>query len=345
MSRRLRDNINSSYFEAANRLTSKKARRRIVAYVESYDDVFFWRSVLSQYETDKVYFEVMLPTRDSKLERGKKAALMSMMQDKVGADMVACVDADYDYLLQGATQASRFILESPYTFHTYAYAIENLQCYAPTLRDVCVAITLNDHQVFDMEEFLRQYSQAIYPLFVWNIWYYRQLRYKEFSMTDFLRMIDIGGFKLHSAEQQLANLRQKVDRRVRGFQRVNPDARESWAAVKDDLKRLGVTADNTYLFIQGHHLYDKVVIPMLERVCTELVRERQNEICRQSVHGTQRHNELSAYQSRVEDINVILQRSTGYLRSEACQRIGADIQAFLQGDTAQPAAADQPADA
>ena len=39
MPSKLRDNINSKYFEAANALKSKKARRRIVAYVESYDDI------------------------------------------------------------------------------------------------------------------------------------------------------------------------------------------------------------------------------------------------------------------------------------------------------------------
>ena len=37
MANRLKDNLNSQYFEAANRLKSKQARRRIVAYVESYD--------------------------------------------------------------------------------------------------------------------------------------------------------------------------------------------------------------------------------------------------------------------------------------------------------------------
>ena len=58
---RLKDNLNSRYFEAANSLTSKKARRRIVAYVESYDDIYFWRTVLSEFENDKRYFEVMLP--------------------------------------------------------------------------------------------------------------------------------------------------------------------------------------------------------------------------------------------------------------------------------------------
>ena len=120
MPKGLKDQISSSYIEAANRLTSKKARRRIVAYVESYDDIFFWRSVLSRFESDKLYFEVMLPARSNHLERGKKAALMSLVSDKVGRDMIACVDADYDYLIQGVTFTSQKILDSKYVFHTYA---------------------------------------------------------------------------------------------------------------------------------------------------------------------------------------------------------------------------------
>ena len=45
MATSLRDNLTSSYFNAAHKLYSKKARRRIIAYVESYDDVAFWRTL------------------------------------------------------------------------------------------------------------------------------------------------------------------------------------------------------------------------------------------------------------------------------------------------------------
>ena len=191
MGKGLKDQLNSRYFEAANRLTSKQARRRIVAYVESYDDIYFWRTVLSRYEDQTRYFEVMLPSH-KKLERGKKSVLMNFLGDKIGPDMIACVDADYDYLLQGATAQSRKVIESPYVFHTYAYAIENMQCYAPTLHDVCVAITLNDHRIFDFEDYLSQYSEAIFPLFIWSVWAYRTGLHNKFSMSDFARVIDPG---------------------------------------------------------------------------------------------------------------------------------------------------------
>ena len=320
----LKKYVSSSYIEAANRLKPKKSRKRIVAYVEAYDDVFFWRTVLSRFENQERYFEIMLPTRVGKLERGKKAAMMKLLSGKTGANMIACVDADYDYLMQGATESSRQMLENPYVLHTHAYAIENLQCYAPSLREVCVAVTLNDHQVFDMAEFMREYSQAIFPLFVWNIWHYRMGIYKQFTISDFCSVIETGHFTIQKAPEILQRVRRKVGTRVAQLQREHPNAKESYLDVKESLKQLGVTADTTYFYIQGHHLFDGVVVPMVKKVCSQLINERQNEINRQSQHSTQRHNELSCYTKSIADIEDTLKKNLGYVLSEPFQRILAD---------------------
>ncbi len=335
MGRRLRDNITSSYLEAANWLNSKQSRRKVIAYVESYDDVFFWRSILSQYENDKLYFEVMLPSRMERLERGKKAVLMNLLSSKVGQSMIACVDADYDYLEQGATPTSQEVNTNPYIFHTYAYAIENMQCYAPSLHDVCVAVTLNDHAIFDIERYLADFSESIYPLFVWSIWYYRTPNYAQFTITDFLRIIEVGNFSFANVGELIRNLRRKVGKKVEQLQRLNPNARESYARVKDDLTRLGVTPTNTYMYIQGHHLFNKVVVPMLDKICEKLVRERENQIARQSVHGTQRRNELSSYSNSLEDIVPMLKKNIGFMRSEQYARIKADLDRYMQLTTGQ----------
>lgn len=329
MPKRLQDNLTSSYLDAANRLNSRHERKKITAYVESYDDVFFWRSILSQFETDKYYFEVMLPSRQSVLERGKKAALMSAMHGKTGQWLIACVDADYDYLIQGATETSQRILNSPYVFHTYAYAIENMQCYAPSLHDVCVAVTLNDRFIFDIRRYLEDLSEAIWPLFVWNIWYYRSPRYGQFTMTDFLRIIETGVFNMNTADSTIAQVRRKVEQKCKQFRQYNPNARQSWLHVEEDMKRLGATPKTTYMYIQGHHLFDKVVTPMLTRICDKLIRQRQNEITRQSLHGTQRRNELSCYTNSLENVTTMLKKNMGFVMSEPYQRIKADIMAFM----------------
>ena len=330
MGKKLKDNLSSRYFEAANKMKSQNARRRIAAYVESYDDIFFWRSVLSDFEDDTWYFQVMLPSRMQHLDRGKKAVLMNLLVDKVGRDMIACVDADYDYLMQGATEMSKQVTTNPYVFHTYAYAIENLQCYAPSLYETSVMVTLNDHHIFDMEAYLRDYSQAIFPLFVWSIWFYRTPNYGEFTIMDFLRVIEPGHFTMAKAEDMVAKVRRKVGKRINQLQQKYPNNKDNYLQVKEDIKRLGVTPDTTYLYIQGHHLFDKVVVPMLNKVCMQLIREREVEISQQSVHGTQQRNELSSYRNSIEAIPSMLKKNTRYKQSEPVARIQADLQRYLE---------------
>lgn len=328
MSKRLKDNISSAYVAAANRMSPKKARRRIVAYVESYDDVFFWRTVLGPYEDATRYFEIMLPSHD-KLERGKKSVLMNLLIAGAGSDMIACVDADYDYLLQGATTTSQSVITNPYVLHTYAYAIENLQCYAPSLHTVCVMVTLNDNPLFDFGEFMQAYSRAIFPLFVWNIWHYRRSIYGRFTITDFNKVIDLGHFSPANPEAAISNVHNKVFKKVGWLQRQYPDAKESYLALKDELVAMGITPDTTYLYIQGHHLFNKVVLPVLGKVCDRLVRDRENEIRRQAVHSTQMRNELSCYSNSIQDITQMLKKNTGYTQSAVFDRIKADVERIL----------------
>lgn len=328
--RRLKENVSSRYLEAANQLRSKTARRRIVAYVESYDDVFFWRTVLSRFETGERYFEVLLPSAKT-LERGKKSAIMRVLEERVGRDMIACVDADYDYLMQQATEASRKMIGNPYVFHTFAYSIENLQCYAPSLHEVCVAVTLNDHRLIDIAEFMRQYSTAVFPLFVWSIWHYRNSIYNEFSITDFNHVIDMGRFNLRNPYATIANVRRKVGKRIAMLQRRHPEAKESYLRLKSELTdALGVTPGETYLYIQGHHLFDKVVMPVMDKVCSQLIREREMEIRRQAVHNTQMRNELSCYSRSTQDIEQMLKKNVAYVTSGPFQRILKSVEAFLK---------------
>ena len=321
--------VNSQYVEAANALRGKKARRKIVAYVESYDDIYFWRTVLSRFENDERYFEVMLPSK-AKLTRGKKSVLMNFVGSNVGPDMIACVDADFDYLVQGATEQSRRVLNSPYVFHTYVYAIENYQCYAPSLHDVCVAVTLNDHRVFDFRDYFQQYSEAIFPLFVWSVWAYRTGQHSRFSLSDFNRVCDPGGFNVQHPEGSIQNMRRKVQTKVHELQRLFPDNKETYLKLKDELRLLGVTPQTTYLYIQGHHLFDTVVAPMLVKVCNVLRQERQQEIYNSRAHNTQKRNEMSCYENSQQDIKVMLKKNTGYQQCDRFVQIQEDVRRYLE---------------
>jgi len=328
MSKRLSQNLNSDFIAAANQLGGKNHRRKIVAYVESYDDVFFWSTLLRPLETKDFYFEVMLPSRTS-LSKGKKIALAHRLGDRLGASMIACVDADYDYLMQGATEASRQVCTNPYVFHTYVYAIENYQCYAPALQSVCVMATLNDRQIFDFEGFLRQYSEIVWPLFVWNVWAYCYGRHATFSLLDFYHIVALEKLNFYHPEQTLEALRHRVNAKVNRLQRQFPQGRSTYAPLRSRLLNLGVTPQTTYLFMRGHDLFDGIVAPILTHICEALRREREREIRRLADHTVQMQNELSAYQHAVSPVEEMLRKHTGYVTAPLYRRIQDDVRRLL----------------
>ena len=330
MAKRLTDNINSQYFEAINKMTPKKARRRIVVYVESYDDVFFWRSVLGRYEDDKLTFDIMLPSRNQHLDRGKKAAISNMLKG-VGRDMIACVDADYDYILQGATEMSRQMLENPYIFHTYAYAIENFQCYAKGLHETCVMVTLNDHRIFNFERFLQSYSQTIWPLFVWHVVFLQRRKMTmHFDMCEFNKVVVLPSVRIQNPKWAIEYLSKKVRAKMFQLERRFPKLKDALPETERMLRDLGINDSNTYLYIQGHHLFDLVVSPVVQTVCDILRNEQENDIRDRAVHSEQARTEIACYENSLGKVKMMMKKNTYYQFSPEFQKILADVERYLK---------------
>lgn len=326
MAKRLQEHLNSTYIELASRLRPKNSARKIVAYVESYDDVFFWRSVLQDFETDNIKFEVMLPSRIS-LCKGKKAALMNKLGPRLGDYMIACVDADYDYLMQGATEISRTLLSSPYILHTYAYAIENYQCYAPALHTACVMSTLNDRDILSLDNFMEEYSKIIWPLFVWSIWTHKNRQANNYSITAFAQTITFHDINPYHPEIALENLRVRVNKQVAWLQRKFPKAKDSYLKLRKSLQEeLHIRSSETYMYIQGHALMEGVVLPLLNPICNMLRREREKEITQLALHGLQKQNELSGYRHSQSPIDLMLRKGTDFKQSSPYQNLRADIE-------------------
>ena len=326
--KKLISNLNSQYVQAANQL-QKKQKKSIVVYVESYDDVFFWRNVLDEFENETRRFEVMLPSRN-KLSRGKKTALMNTLGPHLGQYMIACVDADMDYLMQGRTNTSHFMLNNPYVIHTYAYSIENLQCYAPSLHNVCVMSTLNDRKFFDFEDYLKKYSEAVYELFVWAVWLYRQARFNDLTLSSLNNFISVDKVNIYNPDEAIERTRHQVNRKVAWMQKHYPEAKGKIKPLKEELATLGLVPSNTYLYIQGHHLLDNIVGAVLDPVCTILRREREKEIKRLAAgHKQQMDNELASYQHSQCPITLMVHRNTRFRDCPAYLQIKESIEKML----------------
>lgn len=329
MGKRLTENLSSLYIGAANSLKPKHARRKVVAYVESYEDISFWRSLLADYENENLYFEVMLPSANS-LAKGKKTVLMNQLGKQLGENMIACVDSDYDYLLQGRTQTSQYINNNPYVFQTYAYAIENYHCYAEGLHEVCVTATLNDHSLIDFPAFMKLYSQIAYPLFIWSVWFYRKHNLSEFSLLDFCSQVKLDHVSIRHLERSLEVMAKKVNRKLHELERKHANALHEIEEMKSEFKTLGVYPENTYMFIQGHHIMDNVVLKLLVPVCTILRREREQQIHELALHNIQLHNELVSYQRSQVGVELVIHKNPNYRNSPLYHMIQQDVERFLK---------------
>lgn len=330
----LRHNLTSAYLDAARRLSPRKARRRIVAYVESYDDVAFWRTLLSEFEDDERYFQVMLPSATS-LAKGKKMVLMNTLNtSELGRSLIACVDSDYDFLLQGATSISRKINRNPYIFQTYGYAIENFHCYAESLHEVCVQATLNDRVVLDFPEFLKRYSRIAYPLFLWNVWFYRRHDTHTFPMYDFNACVRLSDINLRQSYRCLERMEQVVASKLKELRRRFRRYEEEVRQMGQDLQKLGLNPDTTYLYIQGHHIMDNVVLKLLTPICTVLRREREDEIKRLAEHNEQFRNELTCYENSQVNVGMMLKKNDGYKNLYLYEWLKEDIRRFLDEEKA-----------
>lgn len=330
MATSLKHNITSAYLDAARRLSPKKARRRIVAYVESYDDVAFWRTLLAEFENEEHYFQVMLPSSTS-LAKGKKMVLMNTLNtDELGRSLIACVDSDYDFLLQGATNTSRKINKNPYIFQTYGYAIENFHCYAESLREVCVQATLNDRFIIDFPAFLKRYSQIAYPLFLWNVWFYRKHDTHTFPMYDFNTCVRLQDINLRNAYRSLDDMKRRVNDKLAELRKRYPTGQNQVDKLGKDLEKLGLVPDTTYLYIQGHHIMDCVVMKLLTPVCTVLRREREQEIKRLAAHNEQFRNELTSYENSQVNVSLMLKKNDGYKNLYLYEWLKEDIRKFLE---------------
>lgn len=313
---RLLDNISSDFFAAASRM---KRSDRIMVYVEGYEDIAFWRSVLDEWERDDRKFEITTPVRGD-MAKGKKVVLNFVPQS--GRNLLLCVDSDFDYLFGDHNEQSRLVNNTKYLVQTYTYAIENLLCYPPSLDSIVVRATKNDAKIFDFEHFMKSYSETIYPLFLWYIYAAYSNNPGVFPLSDFRGSVRLNYLEIdNDGEGTITWLNRQVRKRVAQLEGKYSDYLEQVAQVEQMMKQRGVTPQTTHYYMQGHCLMDNVVKIVLSTVCDSLRRQWIERINSSRIDGLTLRNELSSYNNTLRDIDSLLSDNIGYRRSSQFEMI------------------------
>ena len=301
--------------------------RVVKVFVEGYEDVAFWRGVFDCFSNPYLYFEISVPTRKD-LPKGKKV-LMSMIPES-SERMLLCVDSDFDFLFNGATEQSRLIRDSRYMFHTYTYATENYLCYAPSLHNVCVKATKNDTRIFDFVKFMHEYSCTIYPLFLWYAYSAQLATENVFPLIDFKQSVRIGYLDIEdNGSKTIEWLRRNVSKRENLLRQRNPRMIEPMKEFEVQLRGRGLTPENAYLFMHGHTLMDNVVMVLLETVCEKLRQMTAARITASKKEGVALKNEMSNYTNTQRSIRDVLLDNENYQDCPLFKRLYRDIERYM----------------
>lgn len=303
-------------------------RYLVRVFVEGYEDVAFWRGIFDHFKNPYLRFEISVPNRED-LPKGKQV-LLSMLGQCNDEDILLCVDSDFDYILNGATEQSQIVLGAKNMFHTYAYATENYLCYAPSLHNVCVKSTKNDTRIFDFVRFMAEYSKVIYPLFLWYVYSAQHHNENRFTLAEFRSSVRLNYVDIrHNGDNSLAWLQRNVERRCEALHRDNLDMLGRLESLATELEKRGVRNDNCYLYMHGHTLMDNVVMPLLTSVCDKLRQLSIAKIHNSKVQGIALKNELQNYTNTLRSIKDVLLDNENYTDSPLYKQLRDDIQRYL----------------
>jgi hypothetical protein len=234
--------------------------------IENENDESFWRSLL----------ELVLPARsfvfyaffsEASMTKGKPD--IKKYIDFADKDLIFCIDADYDYLLQNTDYIGK-----PFVFHTYVYAIENIYSYAEGLKNTLEKAINTEGPPFNCEAFFKNYSTIIYDWLCYSL-------YSE-KIKDGLLSRDICGKKtgfirFYNTENDLSELKIKLEKEGEIFKKQY-ELLVDFNSFKIRLNELGLTQNNAYLFLRGHDLFEGVTLKLLKFLGYQILQNKYAEL-------------------------------------------------------------------
>ncbi len=315
----------------------------ITAYVENEEDVSFWGSLFYKYAPQlKVNFEY---NSRGNLVRGKGEILKS--KHLLGPSFILCLDSDLDYLLQRPFLSETENPLHPFILHTYTYSIENHKCNPANLNLLCQEATMSEEMPYDFNfvPFMAQFSSLTYKLLLYLVYFNRQgVPPKIIQRRNLYKLLSVPNKQSVSLRKQgyeiINRIRKKLEQVDKTLRAKCPQ--EALDALAQELeKTVGLTPENTYLFLPGHVLYDNIA-KVVRLVVSRLFAERiESFIATAEKHA---HDEkesrrlkhkISEYKNLTRTMHVQTLLATNHLKCLAygnctfMEHIGEDITHLL----------------
>ena len=238
----LREQYTNEYFRQESVLTGRPELVNVM--LENESDEPFWKAVLVSCRGDKDYnFTYCSTAASGDKVKGKSYVMTMALNGQLGNKNIACVDSDYDWILDAFTHDGAIMAGNPHIVQTYAYAAENLRCVGRTLTgEFC--------------DFLQRLSDILYPFLQWVL-YLRSINQTSLiKVSVWNRMLKTRKTAvLDSADDILDEIRVKVQVEVAAIEAMwASKSAEKDALIAELVRSKGLSSQNAYWFMYGHAL-------------------------------------------------------------------------------------------
>ena len=257
------------YQEIAQNLVfaAKLQNFRGVVYCEAEADKYFWQKIFDYKTSGKFDFHAYTKSTNDTKMRG--SGQVNQFINFVNTDFRICVDSDY------YAQTGDFRYNKPFITETQTYSIENHWCCAGTIKPFLerkYSVTIN----FDFPHFFRYFSEIIYKSFVYTV-LDKKNKTSHFTIEEFSKIISYGNFvpkktnitMQEKADEYLAYVAVILDKKNKSVDRYFDTT-----TVDTFQTEFFKNKAQTYLLIQGHTLYDKVIKLILADLKEEIKRAK-----------------------------------------------------------------------
>lgn len=300
----LSDSITSSYIEHLQYFRSINSPIEILVYVEDDIDICFWDSLLNCASPNgRYHFNIQVIKSNNKSIFGKSYLLGQEKMPQYGPYLWACVDSDYDNILDNG--AFHIAMTNPYIIGTIAYSIENFKCHPNNIKQCVKTYTLSSSIVFDVDDFMSYFSFIIFNLFTIHLTseYLKDGVYGISSFSD-----DIN--RLTYSNTYKVKWREILDDIVSSHESYINEHRLVHEKILAILQSNNINRNNLYLYIQGHALMN-FIVKNIVLVGKKIISSRVAELIKNNSKGEVEKYRKQVYrnQSRNERVRQILDDS------------------------------------
>jgi hypothetical protein len=243
---------------------------RGVVYCEADVDKYFWQKIFEYKTAEK--FDFRTYTKNKKEGKMQGSGQVAQFINFASDDFRICIDSDY------YAQMGDFRYKKPFITETQTYSIENHWCYANTIKPFLeqkYGVTVD----FDFEHFLARFSEIIYTSFVYTV-LDKQQKTNFFTITELGKIVSFGNFldknKKSTVQETVIAYLQHIDMALQN-KNTTLEPYFDKTTVANFETQFFKNKTQTYLLIQGHTLYDKIIKLILAEIKKE-IEQKQFEI-------------------------------------------------------------------